>query len=126
MTSPAAILSCSDLSIGHGHRVIMAGISFALAPGKILAIVGPSGCGKSTLLRALSGLDDPQGGNTSLLGIDLNVASNLERESILRRTGFLFQGSALFSSLTLLENVEMPLKECSQAPRREIRQIAEY
>jgi len=126
MTSPPAILSCSDLSIGHGHRVIMAGISFSLAPGKILAIVGPSGCGKSTLLRALSGLDDPQGGNTSLLGIDLNVASNLERESILRRTGFLFQGSALFSSLTLLENVEMPLKEFSQAPRREIRQIAEY
>ncbi len=126
MSNAAPILSCNQLAIGHGQRVIMSQIGFSLPPSKTLAIVGPSGCGKSTLLRALSGLDDPLGGQTTLLGTDLASASNEARESILRRIGFLFQGSALFSSLTLLENVEMPLREFLKAPRREIRQLAEY
>jgi phospholipid/cholesterol/gamma-HCH transport system ATP-binding protein len=109
MTTPA-ILTSEALSIGHGDRVIMSGIDFRLAAGRILAIVGPSGCGKSTLMRSLSGLDEPLGGKATLLGRDLATAPPAERAATLRRLGFLFQGSALFSSLTLRENVELPMR----------------
>jgi phospholipid/cholesterol/gamma-HCH transport system ATP-binding protein len=126
MSRPPDIITCDQLAIGHGSRVIMDRLSFGLAPGKILAVVGPSGCGKSTLMRALGGLDEPLGGVTTLFGINLAKATPAERTAILRRTGFLFQGSALFSSLTLLENIEMPMREFLKAPRREIRQLAEY
>jgi phospholipid/cholesterol/gamma-HCH transport system ATP-binding protein len=124
--APPDILTCADLAIGHGDVVIMDRLNLGLAPGKILAIVGPSGCGKSTLMRALGGLDEPLGGKTTLMGVDLNSAHGKERQDILRRTGFLFQGAALFSSLTLRENIEMPMREFLQAPRKEIRQLAEY
>lgn len=120
------ILVSEGLAVGHGGNVIMTGIDFRLAPGRILAIVGPSGCGKSTLMRSLSGLDLPLGGRSEVLGLDLAVATATEREGTLRRLGFLFQGSALFSSLTLRENVELPMREFLRAPRREIRALAEY
>lgn len=119
-------IACEDLAVGHGGRAIMSGITFSLEPGRILAVVGPSGCGKSTLMRALSGLDDPVSGRSRLLGRDLTSVSAEEREQALRRLGFLFQGSALFSSLTLRENVELPIREFLSPPRRERRQLAEY
>jgi phospholipid/cholesterol/gamma-HCH transport system ATP-binding protein len=120
------ILTCTDLAIGHGKTVIMDRLNLSLAPGKILAIVGPSGCGKSTLMRALGGLDEPLGGKTTLMGVDLAKADGQVRQDILRRSGFLFQGAALFSSLTLRENIEMPMREFLNAPRKDIRQLAEY
>ena len=101
-------------------------LTFALPAGKILAIVGPSGCGKSTLMRALGGLDAPLGGTARLMGVDLAAADEAERQKILRRSGFLFQGAALFSSLTLRENIEMPMREFLRCPRKEMRQLAEY
>ncbi|MEY4271929.1 MAG: hypothetical protein RL250_795 [Verrucomicrobiota bacterium] len=126
MTAPADTLVSRGLAIGHGDRVIMSGIDFRLAAGRILAIVGPSGCGKSTLMRSLSGLDAPLGGSAELLGLDLARATAAEREGILHRLGFLFQGSALFSSLTLRENVELPMREFLGAPARVRRALAEY
>jgi phospholipid/cholesterol/gamma-HCH transport system ATP-binding protein len=124
--TPPDILTSEALAIGHGDRVIMSGIDFRLAAGRILAIVGPSGCGKSTLMRSLSGLDEPLGGRASLLGLELATATPAQRAATLRRLGFLFQGSALFSSLTLRENVELPMREFLRAPRRDIRALAEY
>ena len=126
MSVTSDILISENLSIGHGNKVIMDRINFRLAAGKILAVVGPSGCGKSTLMRALSGLDEPLAGKSMLMGVDLSLADQTLREATLRRLGFLFQGSALFSSLTLRENVEMPMREFLRAPKREIRQLAEY
>ncbi|MGA0133815.1 MAG: ABC transporter ATP-binding protein [Opitutales bacterium] len=120
------VLACENLCVGHGGRAIMSDVSFSLEHGRILAVVGPSGCGKSTLMRALSGLDEPVSGRSTLLGQDLAVATAGEREDTLRRLGFLFQGSALFSSLTLRENVELPIREFLSPPRRELRQLAEY
>lgn len=126
MSATSDILVSENLSIGHGNKVVMNRISFRLAASKILAVVGPSGCGKSTLMRALSGLDEPLAGKSMLMGVDLSLADQALREATLRRLGFLFQGSALFSSLTLRENVEMPMREFLRAPKREIRQLAEY
>ena len=126
MSAPTDIVSCEDLAIGHGRKVIMDRLSFSLPAGKILAIVGPSGCGKSTLMRALGGLDAPLGGIARLMGVDLATADEPARQAILRRSGFLFQGAALFSSLTLRENIEMPMREFLRCPRKEMRQLAEY
>jgi phospholipid/cholesterol/gamma-HCH transport system ATP-binding protein len=126
VSDPTDIVSCADLAIGHGRKVIMDRLSFTLPAGKILAIVGPSGCGKSTLMRALGGLDGPLGGSARLMGVDLATADESARQDILRRSGFLFQGAALFSSLTLRENIEMPMREFLRCPAKEMRQLAEY
>lgn len=126
MNDVAPILLCEDLVVGHAGQPVMSNINIRLPAGKIIAIVGPSGCGKSTLMRVLGGLDEPMSGRSELLGTDLVHATALERESVLRRSGFLFQGSALFSSLTLRENVELPLREFLPIPPQEIAQLAEY
>lgn len=124
--SAAPVLQCEGLTVGHTGQPVMSGIDFTLVAEKILAIVGPSGCGKSTLMRVLGGLDEPMAGRSVLLGLDLAQASITERELILRRSGFLFQGAALFSSLTLRENIELPMREFLPVPDREIRDLAEY
>jgi phospholipid/cholesterol/gamma-HCH transport system ATP-binding protein len=126
MEAAAPMLLCEDLAVGHAGHMVMAGVNLRLPAGKVLAIVGPSGCGKSTLMRVLGGLDEPMGGRSTLLGVDLVHAPAHEREAVLRRSGFLFQGSALFSSLTLRENVELPLREFLPLPPHEIAQLAEY
>jgi phospholipid/cholesterol/gamma-HCH transport system ATP-binding protein len=126
MTAESSILRCTDLAVGYGDKPVMSHLSFTLEPGKILAIVGPSGCGKSTLMRVLGGLDQPIEGECFLLQQNLVTATTREKEETLKQTGFLFQGSALFSSLTLRENVEMPMREFLNVSPAQIRQLAEY
>jgi phospholipid/cholesterol/gamma-HCH transport system ATP-binding protein len=126
MNDVAPILLCEDLVVGHAGHAVMSDVNIRLPAGKVVAIVGPSGCGKSTLMRVLGGLDEPMSGRSELLGTDLVHATAAERESVLRRSGYLFQGSALFSSLTLRENVELPLREFLPIPPQEIAQLAEY
>lgn len=125
-TETAPCLSCADLAVGHEGRAVMSGVTFAVRPGEIAAVVGSSGCGKSTLLRALAGLSEPIAGRATLLGVDLATASEPRRRAMLRHTGFLFQSSALWSSLTLRENVELPLREFTRAGARERRILAEH
>ena len=119
-------LSCRELAVGHDGATVMSGVGFSLRSGEILAVVGPSGCGKSTLLRTLAGLTDPIAGSATLLGTDLTRAGESDRRAALRRTGFLFQSAALWSSLTLRENVELPLREFTAAGPAERRLIAEH
>jgi phospholipid/cholesterol/gamma-HCH transport system ATP-binding protein len=119
-------LSCQDVAVGHDGETVMSDVTFSLRPGEIVAVVGSSGCGKSTLLRALAGLAEPLAGKATLLGTDLARAPERERSAALRRIGFLFQSSALWSSLTLRENVELPLSEFTAARPRERRLIAEH
>lgn len=126
MSETASILKCENLTVGYGDNPVMKNISFSIERGKILAIVGPSGCGKSTLMRVLGGLDEPLSGRSHLLGVDLQSASTKMREDTLRRSGFLFQGAALFSSLTLRENIEMPMREFLKISSNQIKQLAEY
>lgn len=115
---------CEGLAVGHDGEVVMGGVAFAVQPGQVAAVVGPSGCGKSTLVRALAGLDEPMGGDSWILGSRLGGLGEAEREALLRRVGFVFQGSALWSSLTLAENVELPLREFAGCGPRERRLIA--
>ena len=117
---------CLDLAVGHEGHAIMSGVTFSVEAGQLAAVVGPSGCGKSTLMRALVGLSEPVSGESWLLGERMGGMEEDRREALLRRAGFLFQGSALWSSLTVRENVELPLREFGGCGARECRLIAEH
>jgi phospholipid/cholesterol/gamma-HCH transport system ATP-binding protein len=115
---------CRELAVGHDGRTVVGGVSFALRPGQVAAVVGPSGCGKSTLMRVLAGLDPALSGDAWILGQRLGGLDEAAHDALLRRVGFLFQGSALWSSLTLAENLELPLREFARCGARERRLIA--
>ncbi|MEM7244202.1 MAG: ABC transporter ATP-binding protein [Acidobacteriota bacterium] len=107
-------LVVENLRVAYGDRVILDGIDFALRKHEVLVILGPSGCGKSTLLRTLIGLVEPARGRALLLGQDLRDLPRDERRELLREIGVAFQGSALLGSLTVGENVALPLREHTQ------------
>lgn len=121
---PVPSVRCQDLAVGHDGRAVVAGVTFSVEPGQVAAVVGPSGCGKSTLMRALAGLDPALAGEAWILGQRLAGLDEPGRERLLRRVGFLFQGSALWSSLTLAENIELPLREFAGCGARERRLLA--
>jgi phospholipid/cholesterol/gamma-HCH transport system ATP-binding protein len=94
-----------------GEQVVHDGLDLDVRPGEILGVVGGSGTGKSVLMRSILGLREPNAGTIQVLGIDaLSQSANMHRD-IERNTGVLFQDGALFSSLTVGENVQVPLKE---------------
>jgi phospholipid/cholesterol/gamma-HCH transport system ATP-binding protein len=121
---PEPSVRCLDLAVGHDGRTVMGGVTLAVQPGQVAAVVGPSGCGKSTLMRVLAGLEPALGGESWILGERLGGLDEAGRDALLRRVGFMFQGSALWSSLTLAENVELPLREFAACGARERRLIA--
>ena len=105
-----ARLRCSGVTIGFGSRLVQRDLTFSVRRGSVFALVGPSGCGKSTLLRAMIGLLRPLDGSVTVDGEDLWAASAERRREIGRRVGILFQSGALWSSMTLAENVALPLQ----------------
>jgi phospholipid/cholesterol/gamma-HCH transport system ATP-binding protein len=108
-TIPA--ISVSNLRVSYGEREILHGISFDVRKGETLVILGGSGSGKSTLLRTLVGLEKPTAGEVRINGVDTAHLSEREMKAIRMKMGMSFQGSALFGSMTVGENVAMPLRE---------------
>jgi phospholipid/cholesterol/gamma-HCH transport system ATP-binding protein len=106
-----AIISVKDLDMGYGSFVLMRDLNFTVNRGDIFIIMGGSGCGKSTLLRHLIGLKPPAKGQVYFDGLSFWEAVPEQQESLKRSFGMLFQGGALWSSLTLAENVALPLGE---------------
>jgi phospholipid/cholesterol/gamma-HCH transport system ATP-binding protein len=104
MTPPKPYINVDDLRIGWGTRVLMEHVSFQVDRGTVFAILGGSGSGKSTLLRYLIGLEQPKGGR-----IDIDGVGEPHRYEGMPRFGVLFQSGALFSSMTLAENLALPL-----------------
>ena len=104
-------LAVRELEIGYGDRVIQRDLTFAIAPGEIFVIMGGSGCGKSTLLRTLIGLLAPTRGEVLYDGVSFGDADPEARDRVLRRIGVLYQSGALWSSMTLAENVALPIEE---------------
>src|SRR5574342_186816 len=104
-------IGVQDLAIGYGERVILADLTFEVRRGDVFVIMGGSGSGKSTLLRALIGLDAPLGGEIRHGELSLTRGSPEDRRRIERRLGVLFQSGALWSSMTLEENVRLPMEE---------------
>ena len=105
------VISLRNLRVSYGEREILHGISFDVLPGETLVILGGSGSGKSTLLRTLVGLEKPSAGEILIKGQDLARASAAELDEIRRKIGMSFQGGALFGSMTVGENVALPLRE---------------
>jgi phospholipid/cholesterol/gamma-HCH transport system ATP-binding protein len=100
-----------DLHVSYGSKKVLNGVDLELQPREILAIVGGSGSGKSTLLRAMIGALQPQQGEVLIEGLDLNCADRAARATARKRFGVLFQSGALIGSLTVGDNVAMPLRQ---------------
>ncbi|WKB50955.1 ABC transporter ATP-binding protein [Eleftheria terrae] len=111
--SEMALLQVRDLEMRFGERLIQRGISFSVDKGTIFAVMGGSGCGKSTLLRHLIGLLPPAGGHIEYNGVDYWASDEKTRTRLRSGFGMLFQSAALWSSMTLLENVCLPLEQHS-------------
>ncbi|MDQ3288160.1 MAG: ATP-binding cassette domain-containing protein [Pseudomonadota bacterium] len=107
----APIIRVRGLVNRFGTQVVHDGVDLDVMPGEILGVVGGSGSGKSVLMRSILGLHRPNEGDIEVLGIDARSEDPEVRRQIERRTGVLFQDGALFSSLTVGENVQVPLKE---------------
>ncbi|MBR2299697.1 MAG: ATP-binding cassette domain-containing protein [Alphaproteobacteria bacterium] len=107
------VIQAKNLTIGYGPKVLLRNADFAVKEGDIFIIMGGSGCGKSSLLKVLTGLIPPLQGSFDLLGVDFNRASSEQKSLLRQKTGILYQSGALFSSMTLAENIAMPLEQYS-------------
>jgi phospholipid/cholesterol/gamma-HCH transport system ATP-binding protein len=106
-----AVIEVRDLVTRFGTHVVHEGLDLDVYRGEVLGVVGGSGTGKSVLLRAIVGLKRPDAGSVRVFGTDVLHASETERAAIERRWGVMFQDGALFSALTVLQNVEAPMRE---------------
>src|ERR1700677_4668168 len=110
------IISVRNLKIGYGDNVILQNINFEVECGEVFVILGGSGSGKSTLLKSMIGLHAPLEGEIWIEGTNLVTAEGNERRNLLRKFGVAYQSGALFGSMTLLENVRLPLDELTTLP----------
>jgi len=105
------VISVRDLVVGFNDHIVLDRLSLDAQPGEILGVVGASGSGKSVLLRTIIGLLPKRAGTIEVLGLDLDRADELQRRALERRWGVLFQQGALFSSLSVRQNVQFPMRE---------------
>jgi phospholipid/cholesterol/gamma-HCH transport system ATP-binding protein len=105
------IIEVRELVAKYGDDIVLKDVNFDIRQGEILAIIGGSGCGKTTLLRHLVGLKPPAAGRISIGGLDITTQEDGVFATALQKIGILFQGGALFGSMTVAENVALPIKE---------------
>ncbi len=113
-----------DLTIAYGDFLIQRDLNFTVKRGEIFIIMGGSGCGKTTVMRCLSGLKEPAKGQVFLDGTSLWEVAPEEREDLARKLGIVYQQGALWSSMTLAENISLPLGEYTDLSARDIRDLA--
>ncbi len=116
-------ITVQDLTMAYGDFVLMRDLDFIVNRGDIFIIMGGSGCGKSTLLRAMVGLKSPAQGRVLYQETSFWDTSPRERSRIMRNTGILYQSGALWSSMTLAENVSLPLEEYTDLNPEQIREV---
>ncbi|MGE3603486.1 MAG: ABC transporter ATP-binding protein [Lautropia sp.] len=117
-----AVIEVEGLRTRFGNQVVHDGLDFRIDRGELVAIIGGSGTGKSVLLRAIAGLQRPNGGRLRLFGADV-WAPGTDLDPVRRRIGMLFQDGALFSSLSVAQNVAVPLREHTSLPADLIEQV---
>lgn len=118
------IIEVRDLVVGFGNRTVLDHVSFDVKRGEVFGFVGGSGSGKSVLLRTIIGLIPRRSGTIEVLGTPLDTATDEQRRAVERRWGILFQQGALFSSLTVLQNVQFPMVEYLDLPQRLMDEMA--
>ena len=117
------IIQVKNLVAKYGDNLILDNISFDVFHGEVFVILGPSGCGKSTLLRHMVGLNPPYAGQVTIDGDEITGSDDQKFYNALKKIGILFQGSALLGSMTLAENVALPLEEYSGLPKHIIHRL---
>jgi phospholipid/cholesterol/gamma-HCH transport system ATP-binding protein len=120
---PPCKIELCDLTLAYGSYVVLRDINARVRPGEVFIIMGGSGCGKSTLLKLLIGLKAPAQGEVLYEGASFWRAGEAEQQARLRSFGVLFQGGALWSAMTLAENVALPLGEYTDLPPADIADI---
>ncbi len=118
------IITVKGLLNTFGNQVVHDHIDLSVREGEILGIVGGSGTGKSVLVRSILGLQHFKSGHVTLMGKDITRLSSIEKRELLQKVGVLFQSGALFSSLTVMENIQVPLKEQTEVPQPYLDEIA--
>jgi phospholipid/cholesterol/gamma-HCH transport system ATP-binding protein len=119
------LLQVDSLSVRFGRHEVLRDISIDLATGDTLVVLGESGCGKTVLLKSMIGLVRPSAGDVRFEGRSLGRLNDRQLAHLRTRYGFVFQGAALFDSLTIAENIAFPLREHTRIPAAEIRRISE-
>ncbi len=114
------IIQVRDLTVGYETDIILENISFDVLEGEIFIVLGGSGCGKSTLLKHLIGLIPPLSGQICIDGEDISNCNETTFKKILRKIGVLYQSTALFGSMTIAENVSLPIKEYTDLPQKSV------
>lgn len=122
--SKDVVISVRDLVVGFGQHVVLDRVNLDVYRGEVLGFVGGSGAGKSVLLRTIIGLLPKREGTIKVLGYDLDAIGDAEQQAIQRRWGVLFQQGALFSSLTVRDNLQFPLREYLALPQRLLDEMA--
>jgi phospholipid/cholesterol/gamma-HCH transport system ATP-binding protein len=123
--SPENLIEVRDLLSQFGDRTIHENLDLDLVRGEVMGVVGGSGTGKTVLLNSIIGLKEPEGGSVKIFDYERGAMTKAEEAEVERRTGILFQQGALFSSLTVLDNVASPLVEHTGLSRTVIRELAE-
>jgi phospholipid/cholesterol/gamma-HCH transport system ATP-binding protein len=118
------IIGVNNLDMGYGALLLMRDLTFTISKGDVFIIMGGSGCGKSTLLRILIGLKEPLRGQVFYNNVSFWEADPEERQRIMKRFGILYQSGALWSSMTLAENVILPLEQYTRLSPRQMREMA--
>lgn len=109
-TNQKVIIEIKDLKKSYGNNHVLDGFNMNLNEGENLVIMGKSGSGKSVMIKCLIGLEEPDAGTIEIMGQDINKLNHEELDELRTEVGFLFQGSALYDSMTVRENLEFPLR----------------
>jgi phospholipid/cholesterol/gamma-HCH transport system ATP-binding protein len=120
------IIEVKNIKTLFDNRVIHDGVSLSVKEGEIYGLLGPSGCGKTTLLREMVMLQEFSGGEIDILGYNLRTIKQDDAQKLRSRWGVLFQAGALFSSLTLAQNIALPLKEYTSLSEKMIKEIVSF
>jgi phospholipid/cholesterol/gamma-HCH transport system ATP-binding protein len=119
-----SVVEVRNVTIAHGSAVLLRDLDFSVRRGEIFIVLGGSGCGKSTLLKHMIGLHTPARGEILIEGDNISSADEERRREIMRRFGVLYQSGALLGSMTLLQNVALPLAEHTALPAGLVREVA--
>ena len=116
-----SVIEVEHLDAGYTGVTVLHDVNFSVSRGEVFALLGGSGCGKSTIMKHLIGLNPVRGGKVTVAGLEMNAAN---RPRILRRIGVMYQSGALFGSMSVLENVMLPLEEFTRLPAAARRTLA--